>query len=69
MRLESNLNHLNVQNRKITAIGKFMPWVQWEELVGSEEDWVELGLERQKVPRFNDDSWVELERAADKTVS
>lgn len=45
-----------------------MPWVQWEQLVGSAEDWVELGLERQEVAGFNDDNWMELEKAADKTV-
>lgn len=38
-------------------------------LVGSAEDWLDLELEREEVTRFNDDSWVELERAADKMVS
>lgn len=57
-----------MKNRKISVNGKFMPWVQWEQLVGSAEEWVELGLERQEVAGFNDDNWMELEKAADKTV-
>lgn len=45
-----------------------MPWVQWEQRVGSAEDRMELGLERQEGTGFNDNNWMELEKAADKTV-